>query len=389
MNRTLRLQQLHVSNARPGKIVVATQFDHPARGPVRCDAAALLAAALQAEGAPDVCLAPAQVRDGADGVMFTASYTGPSAGARGFGICAHRDDAAGLSRAEQAVASWAGAMRSRRLMIAAADPSCPGERRARDLTVGAYLPRPDLDQIPDGAIIGFPAAGAALSVQIEAAARGLDVIDATCPLVAAAHADIRAYAGRGDTVILIGQPGHAAFATFTQQGAESLIPVASVADVEKIADLDQDRVSFVVQTGLPVERALPLIAALRARFPRLRGHHFDVLCYAASDRIETVRAVAMASDLLLVLGSDADQDCRDLVAAAGTGPADAQVLDDLGQLRPDVLAAAGAVGLAVARSAPEGLAGQVRDALSGLGPLSTVTRRVSTEALIAEPALRT
>jgi 4-hydroxy-3-methylbut-2-en-1-yl diphosphate reductase len=388
MNRTLRLQQLHVSNARRGKLVVATQFEHPERGPVRCDAASLLAAALQADGARDVCPAPADVcpapADG-DGVMFTASYTDRSASASGFGIAAHRDDRAGLLRAEQAVASWSGAMRTRRLILADADPSCPGERRAQELTAGAYRPRRDSDEIP--AI--FPAAGVALSVQVEAAARGLDVIDATCPLVAAAHADVRAYAGRGDTVILIGQPGRAAFATFTQQGAESLIPVTSVADVETIAGLDPDRVSFVVQTGLPVEQAQPVIAALRARFPRLRGHHYDVLCYAASDRIETVRAVARASDLLLVLGSERDPDCRDLAAAAGTEPALVQVLNDLGQLRPDILAGAGVIGLAVARSAPDRLAGQVREALSGLGPLSAVTRRVSTEALIAEPALRT
>jgi 4-hydroxy-3-methylbut-2-enyl diphosphate reductase len=388
MNRTLRLQQLHVGNARRGKLVVATQFEHPERGPVRCDAASLLAAALGA----DACQAPADVHDLADGgqdpaggVMFTATYAGRGGEAHGFGIAAHRDDRAGLIRAEQAVASWSGAMRSRRLILADADPSCPGERRAQDLTAGARLPRRDSDEVP----AVFPAAGVALSVQVEAAARGLDVIDATCPLVAAAHADIRAYAGRGDTVILIGQPGHAAFATFTQQGAESLIPVTSVADVETITELDPDRVSFVVQTGLPVERAQPVIAALRARFPRLRGHHYDVLCYAASDRIETVRAVARSSDLLLVLGSDRDPDCRDLAAAAGTGPAPVQVVRDLGQLRPEVLAGAVVIGLAVARSAPDGLAGRVREALSGLGPLSAVTRRVSTEAFIAEPALLT
>jgi 4-hydroxy-3-methylbut-2-enyl diphosphate reductase len=143
-------------------------------------------------------------------------------------------------------------------------------------------------------------------------------------------------------------------------------------------------VSFVLQTGVPVEDSAPVLAALRARYPRLRGHHFDASCYEASDRAETVRSVAAACDLTLILGSDHDPDTSAMAAVAASAGPEPHVVNDVGELKANRVATACTIGLVTARSAPPTLADEMIAVLAGLGPLSTATRRVATH--IGRPA---
>lgn len=114
-----------------------------------------------------------------------------------------------MAACTEAVTGWAAVLRSRRLLVAGADPDCAGARTAIDAVLQVardaadVTVTEDLDAVPDQAIVTFPAHGAPLPVRAEAAARGLQVVDATCPLAAAAHQDVRTYADRGDTVVLI------------------------------------------------------------------------------------------------------------------------------------------------------------------------------------------
>ena len=159
----------------------------------------------------------------------------------------------------------------------------------------------------------------------------------------------------------------------------------SPSGVSAVGVSDPRRVSYVLQPGIPVEQTAPVSTALGSRFPALRGPDPDRFCYAASDREETIRAVAAASDLVLVLGVEDEPDTRRLAGLARAAHAKAHVIADVGQIMPSWLAGAGAIGLAETVSARPGLAGQVTTALSGLGALSVSRRRVSTEILGTHP----
>jgi 4-hydroxy-3-methylbut-2-enyl diphosphate reductase len=148
---------------------------------------------------------------------------------------------------------------------------------------------------------------------------------------------------------------------------------------------DSRRVSYLLQPGTPVAESAPLADALRSRFPAVRSPHPDGFCFAASDRAQTVRSIAADCDVVLVLGPPDAADTRQLTALARDGGARAQVIAEVGDLAPAVLAGVDAVGLVESTSASPALAGLVTGALSGLGPLSLRRRAVQTD-MVPTPA---
>lgn len=419
MNRTLRVDRFPVSGIRPGEILVATEIIHPERGLVSSPAAPLLAAAL-GRGEPDpgrrrVRLDPVAVTaetPGADrAVLVMASYLDPTGRAVGLGAAAQAGDRVAVGVCTDLIARWAELLRSRRLLVADADPDCAGARAgikailqaARDappdapvcvygqpiasvgqiakLTAAGVTIADDLGAVPDAAVVVFPAHGVPLPVRTQAAARGLKVVDATCPLAALAHRDVRAYADRGDTVVLITGPrGTAAEHVLVSQAPESVLPMRDAAHVpdRQQNGTDPDRLSLVVSTGIPVDDAAAMISALRARFPRVRGQHYDALCYTATDRAAAVRLVAAASDLTLVLGTADDPDAAHMQAEAAAGGRRVRRLAAAGDIAAGWLTSVTAIGVVPTRSAPPELMAQVLDTLAGLGPLSVATRQVRT-----------
>ncbi|MFH9115659.1 hypothetical protein [Streptomyces globisporus] len=419
MNRTMRVERLSVSGVRPGEIVVATGMAHPERGPVGSPAAPLLAAAL-GRGEPDpggrrIRLHPMDGAAGAvgtgDAVLVMASYLELDGRAVGLGAAAHADDRAAVDICAELVAQWAGLLRSRRLLVAAPEPDCAGARAGvetilraarvarREVPVHVYG-RPvaavdriarlaeagvaftdDLDAVPDGSVVAFPPHGVPLPVRAEAAARGLGVVDTTCPLAALAHRDVEAYAHRGDTVVLMtGARDTAGEWVSVSQAPESVLTMrnaAQASDLQRFG-VDPERLSLVVQTGIPVDDAAGMITALRDRYPRVRGQHYDALCYAATDRAAAVRSVAGAVDLTLVLGAADDPDAGQLEAEAAAGGRAVRRLAAAGELAAAWLTGVNAIGVVPARSAPGALMPQVLDALAGLGPLSVTEREVRT-----------
>jgi len=293
---------------------------------VRCPAAPLVAANLRAQGhhirEVHGWLEPAT--GDTDGVMFAASYLDPGGAAVGLAVAAHDADHAAIRSAREAVHAWSAAWRSRRLVVAAAEPCCANESSPSD----------------------------------------------PCPQVAAARQAVDRFAQRGDTVVLIGRSPLGPLSADTVQVASAV----EVADLQ----LDPDRVSYLVAPGTVLERAMPVVSALRARYPRLRGVHPGSLCYLASDRLATVRAVATRCDRLFLLGDPNATDTAELVRAAGTRKP-VHILGHFEQVRPAWLAGTESVGLAAARSTPPLLLHAMIDALSGMGPLSVVRQRVVTE----------
>ncbi|WP_162793750.1 hypothetical protein [Streptomyces paludis] len=391
---------------------------HPERGTVSSPAAPLLAAAL-GRGEPDpgrrrVRLHPvngtAADSGGGGAVLVMASYLDLNGRAVGLGAAAHAGDRAAVEVCAELVAQWAGLLRSRRLLVADADPDCAGARAGIEATLRAVREAPDapvhvygrpvasvsrlarltaagvaitddLDAVPDGGVVVFPPHGVPLPVRAEAAARGLGLVDTTCPLAALTHRDVAAYVHRGDTVVLItGARDTVAERVSVSQAPEFVLTMRSAAQAAGLqwSGADPDRLSLVVQTGISVEDAAVMIGTLRERFPRVRGQHYDALCYAATDRADAVRMVAGTSDLTLVLGAADDPDADHMEAEASAGGRTVRRLAAAGDVAAAWLTGVNAIGVVPTRSAPEELMTQVLDALAGLGPLSVVTRQVRT-----------
>jgi len=220
-----------------------------------------------------------------------------------------------------------------------------------------------LDQIPDGAVTIFSAHGVAQSIIDEALARGLPVLDATCPLVSKVHSQGKRYVARGRTLILIGHPGHPEVeGTIGQVGAEVHL-VSTIEDVAKL-DLPADApVAYVTQTTLSVDDTRGMIAALRARFGNLEGPDVSDICYATQHRQSAVRELCEAADLLLVVGSRNSSNSNRLREIGVEQGLPSYLIADGRELDPAWLAEVQTVALTAGASAPEELVLDVIEAL--------------------------
>jgi 4-hydroxy-3-methylbut-2-enyl diphosphate reductase len=220
-----------------------------------------------------------------------------------------------------------------------------------------------LDEIPDGAVTIFSAHGVAQSVIDDAAARGLPVLDATCPLVSKVHTQGKRYVARGRTLILVGHAGHPEVeGTIGQVGA----PVHLVSSVEDVAALDLPAdlpVAYVTQTTLSVDDTRGIIAALHARFQDLEGPDVSDICYATQHRQSAVRELCEVVDLLLVVGSTKSSNSNRLREIGREQGIRSHLIADGSELDPAWLAGVGTVGLTAGASAPEELILDVIEAL--------------------------
>jgi 4-hydroxy-3-methylbut-2-enyl diphosphate reductase len=232
----------------------------------------------------------------------------------------------------------------------------------------------ELDAVPDGSTVVFSAHGVSPAVRDEAARRGMNVIDATCPLVAKVHAEARRFADRGDAVILIGHAGHEEVDGTLGEAPDRMTLVQSAADVDDVVVADPSRVSWLTQTTLAVDETAEILDTLRARFPDLRGPAADDICYATTNRQNALRAIVDECDLVLVIGSENSSNSRRLVELARHGGSSARLIDDAADIRPEWLAGARVVGLTAGASAPPELVESVIAALGRLGPITVEER---------------
>ena len=191
----------------------------------------------------------------------------------------------------------------------------------------------ELDEVPDNTAVVFSAHGVAPAVREEAARRELTVVDATCPLVAKVHTEARRFAGRGDTVLLIGHDGHD-----ETEGTLGEAPgrITLVRDVEEAAAIqvpDPSRVSYLMQTTLAVDEAMEIVDVLRARFPSIQSSPTEDICYATTNRQQSARAVAAECDVVIVLGSRNSSNSLRLVEVAERAGTPAHLVDDAARHR--------------------------------------------------------
>ena len=183
------------------------------------------------------------------------------------------------------------------------------------------------DSIPEGAVTVFSAHGVSPAVHAEADRRGLNTIDATCPLVTKVHREALKFAAEGYTIVLIGHDGHEEVEGTMGEAPEHIVLVETEADVDALEVADPEKLAYVSQTTLSVDETRAIIDRLRERFPSIVGPRTDDICYATTNRQAAVKQMAPHCDLVLVIGSRNSSNSNRLVEVAREHGADSHLID--------------------------------------------------------------
>lgn len=303
-----------------------------------------------------------------------------------------------LRRSAAAIDDWAAAAGAREILLAAPRSFCAGVGRAIDIVERAleihgppvYVRRQivhnahvvdrlstrgavfveEVAEIPPGSVAVLAAHGVAPEVRAAAAERELQLIDATCPLVAKVHNEVRRYADRGATVMLIGHADHEEVVGTRGEAPGSVLVVEDVAAALEVQPPDPGNVAYVMQTTLAMDEAQDIADALRGRFPGMAAPRRDDICYATTNRQVAVRQIAAESDVVLVVGSPNSSNSRRLVEVAQRCGVPAYLVEDAGEVDLRWLIGARRIGITAGASAPPQLVDELIVELSGLGPVS-------------------
>jgi len=301
---------------------------------------------------------------------------GEVAAQRTIRLAAPRSFCAGVERAieivERALDRYGAPIYVRRQIVHNAHIVASLERR------GAVFVE-ELDEVPDGARVIFAAHGVTPAVRTSARQRDLAVIDATCPLVAKVHNEVRRYAARDATVFLIGHADHEEVVGTFGEAPSRVVVVDDEHAAEQVVADDPDNVAYVMQTTLAVDEAERIAGRLRERFPALVAPRSDDICYATSNRQAAVREIATDCDLVLVVGSTNSSNSLRLVEVAERAGAAAYLVDDASDLRLEWLRGVNRVGITAGASAPPYLVDELVHALSALGPTEVHELRAADE----------
>jgi 4-hydroxy-3-methylbut-2-enyl diphosphate reductase len=314
-----------------------------------------------------------------------------------------------LRKVGPALRKWADLAAPRQVLLAGPRSFCAGVERAIDIVEAALkrYPHPiyvrrqivhnahvvkdlerrgvvfvdELDEIPDGTTVVFSAHGVAPAVRSEANRRALNVIDATCPLVAKVHTEARRFVGRGKSVLLVGHAGHDEVEGTLGQVPGRITLVQNADEAEAVEVDDPDEVAFVLQTTLGVDDAAATVATLRRRFPVIASSPTDDICYATTNRQQAVLSIVRDCDVLIVIGSTNSSNSRRLVEVSEAAGTPAYLVDDANGVLPEWLVDARTIGITAGASAPPHLVDELVETLRALGPVDVEERAVTEEDL--------
>jgi 4-hydroxy-3-methylbut-2-enyl diphosphate reductase len=314
-----------------------------------------------------------------------------------------------LRRALSLTAPWARALQDRDVMLASPRASCAGVDRAIEIVEAALAERgapvyvrrqivhnahvvrgleargavfvDELEDVPVGSTVIFSAHGVSPEVRRDAAARSLDVIDATCPLVAKVHAEARRFASDQFDIVLVGHEDHEEIEGTYGEAPERTQVIASVQDVADLTVRDPQRVAYLTQTTLAVDETAEVVRALRDRFPAAVGPPSSDICYATQNRQDAVRALANDCDLMLVVGAGNSSNSRRLVEVAQRAGCVALLVGSADEIPPAALAGRRRIGVSAGASAPETLVADAVTAIGGLGAVRVTEHTVATEKM--------
>ena len=224
-----------------------------------------------------------------------------------------------------------------------------------------------VDEVPNGERVIYSAHGVSPEVREASQARQLRVIDATCPLVTKVHVEAVKFAREGFSLILIGHHDHDEVIGTLGEAPVVTQVVGSPEQVGSLTVPDPDRVAYLTQTTLSLDETKDIIAALRKKFPKIKGPAAQDICYATENRQVAVKHVASDADLLLVVGSDNSSNSNRLVEVARNLGTSSHLIDSFQNIRPEWLEGVKTIALTAGASAPECLVEEVVKFLSSEG----------------------
>lgn len=234
----------------------------------------------------------------------------------------------------------------------------------------------ETDEVPEGGIVVFSAHGVAPAVYASAAQRGLQTIDATCPLVTKVHNEAKRFARDDYDILLIGHDGHEEVIGTAGEAPEHVQLVDGVSAADTVRVRDENKVVWLSQTTLSVDETMEIVDRLRARFPNLQDPPSDDICYATQNRQVAVKAMAPECELVVVVGSrNSSNSVRLVEVALGGGARAAHLVDWADDIDPAWLGGVTTVGVTSGASVPEVLVRGVLERLAhhGFDLVQTVT----------------
>jgi 4-hydroxy-3-methylbut-2-enyl diphosphate reductase len=224
-----------------------------------------------------------------------------------------------------------------------------------------------VDEVPNGERVIYSAHGVSPEVREASAHRKLRVIDATCPLVTKVHVEAVKFAKEGYSLILIGHRDHDEVIGTLGEAPMVTQVVGNPQQVEALTVADPNRVAYLTQTTLSLDETKDIIAALRKKFPNIKGPAAQDICYATENRQVAVKQVASEADLLLVVGSDNSSNSNRLVEVARNLGRNSHLIDSYRNIKSDWLDGVKTIALTAGASAPECLVEEVVKFLSTKG----------------------
>ncbi len=210
-----------------------------------------------------------------------------------------------------------------------------------------------LDEVPEGSVLVFSAHGVSPEVRRAAHARGLQTIDATCPLVTKVHLEAIRYARQGYDIILIGHDGHDEIIGTLGEAPECIVLVETPEDVEKLPFAAAHKLAYLTQTTLSMDEANAVIQRLRQRYPHIESPATEDICYATTNRQDAIKAILESADLLIVLGSQNSSNSRRLMEKGLSKGVPSYLVDAVGELRLEWFTNVETVVVTAGASAPE------------------------------------
>lgn len=211
----------------------------------------------------------------------------------------------------------------------------------------------DLNDVPEGSLVVFSAHGSAPSDYALAESRGLQVLDATCPLVTKIHLEVRKYLKKGFGIIYIGHHGHVETLATLGQAPGQIHLVTNLEEVEALTDPGNDQLIYLTQTTLSIDETRGLVNALKAKFPRLQDPPTSDICYATQNRQDAIKEVCQSADVCFVVGSQTSSNSKSLRSVAEAMGVRAYLIDGPDEITEDMVVGAKTVAVTGGASAPE------------------------------------
>jgi 4-hydroxy-3-methylbut-2-enyl diphosphate reductase len=251
-----------------------------------------------------------------------------------------------------------------------------------DLRAKGAIFTDDLSLVPRGAVVIFSAHGISPAVRAEAAERGLQALDATCPLVTKVHLEALRHAKQGFSIVLVGHRDHVEVQGVRGEAPGSIVIVEDEAEAEALTLPDPEKVAYITQTTLSVDDCRAIVETLKRRFPAIREPAKDDICYATQNRQNAVKELARRCRTLLVVGAPTSSNANRLVEVAQNFGARAHLIESAGDIQPGWLEPGADVGVTAGASTPETIVQSCVARLQELGGFRVEPFRLVEERVI-------